>query len=97
MRWLPAASLAAFLLPAFAYAQECTSYQDAVDRLLDKYGEVETARALSSSARSPHAVVLFVGKDGETWTLVAVSPENCVNLLDAGEGWSEVTPKASTL
>lgn len=86
---------AAFLLPSLALAQECVTYEKAKEILQGKYDEVEVGRALGG--RGNYAIVLFTSKESGTWTLVRVTPENCVYQVDAGEGWSDVKPADTSL
>lgn len=81
------------LILAVAYAStaraetDCLPYEKAVEHLRATYAEAPVAMGLDSSGQ---LVQLFRAADGETWTLVFVSPDGLACALAEGETWSEM-------
>lgn len=89
---LAAAVLAAFLMPAPAYAQAaCAPRADLLAMLREKYGET---RAHAAATNSGALVEVTVNEADQTWSLVLTRPDGWACLVAAGEGWRALKPVA---
>jgi hypothetical protein len=87
-----AAALAAFLVPASAYAQAaCALRADLLTMLREKYGET---RAHTAATNSGALVEVTVNEARQTWSLVLTRPDGWACLISAGEGWRALKPVA---
>lgn len=71
----------------------CNSYLDAKNHLEETYGEQIIAGGVASDGT---VVLLFASADGETFTLLQLSPNGLSCLLKAGVSWQvrNLTPGA---
>lgn len=77
-------------LTARADAQSplCGKRADLIADLAARYGEEPIAMGLSSSGR---LFEVFAAADGKTWTMMITPPNGRSCVVDAGEGWEELT------
>ena len=70
----------------------CVAHADLVQQLSRKYAEEPMALGLGSDGS---VMELFTSKDGETWTLVRITPDGTSCMIGGGESWTEMSPRAA--
>ncbi len=70
----------------------CVAHVDLVKQLSRKYAEQPMAMGLASDGS---VMELFTSKDGETWTLVRITPDGTSCMIGGGESWTEMSPRAA--
>ena len=86
-RYLIAALVAVFSLPAFAQSV-CGQRDEIVSRLKSGYQEYNSARGISTNGG---LVELYTSEKG-TWTLMLSQPNGVSCLIGTGENWQTLTP-----
>ncbi len=70
----------------------CVAHADLVQQLSRKFAEEPMALGLGSDGS---VMELFTSKDGETWTLVRITPDGTSCMIGGGESWTEMSPRAA--
>jgi hypothetical protein len=84
IRWFAAGTLLFAASPVVA-EEICGPFHVIDQHLSDKFGE--TLRERGATASGDAVVVLYESNDGNTWTLLRVTPDGKACLVAAGEGW----------
>ncbi len=71
--------------PAWGRGADCLDHTSAVTRLMLKYGEQLVAQGLATDGM---VVELYASANGDTWSILVVSPTGVACLAAAGEGWT---------
>lgn len=86
-KFLIAAFVAAFSLPASAREIVCPPTETLIAGLVGKYAEQPVALGMAENGTA--LVHLFKSKDGATWTVIVSYPNGHSCMIAAGEDWRE--------
>ncbi len=84
--------MTAFMVRPAAAQTVCVAHADLIQQLSRKYAEEPMALGLGSDGS---VMQLFTSKDGETWTLVRITPDGTSCMIAGGESWTNIPARVA--